>query len=70
MKNKIIYLSRHGESEYNVKQLIGGDSKLTNNGLKYSKKIYQYFKNKNVHVWTSKLKRTIQTAQYFKDTKH
>jgi len=73
MKNKkILFLSRHGESEYNVKKLLGGDSNLTNNGIIYSKKIFELFKNKyeskGLNIWTSCLKRTIQTAQYFDKT--
>ena len=32
-----IYFSRHGQSIYNTKELIGGDSLLSENGLKYGK---------------------------------
>ena len=70
---KLLYLSRHGESEYNVKKLLGGDSNLTDNGIKYSEDIFKFFENKYVNneldVWTSCLKRTIQTATHFKKTK-
>ena len=69
---KILFLSRHGESEYNIKKLLGGDSNLSNNGYKYSKKIFKFFEekyiNKKLNVWTSCLKRTKQTAQYFDKT--
>jgi len=65
MVNKVIYLSRHGQSEFNVKKLIGGDSGLTLEGEKYSKLLFDFFKDKKVKVWTSQLKRTIQTGQYF-----
>ena len=37
MTNKIIYLSRHGQSIYNLEERIGGNSDLSENGLKYSK---------------------------------
>lgn len=65
MTSKIIYLSRHGESIYNLEQKIGGNSDLSKNGMKYSSKISNYFNNKfnKLIVWTSKLKRTIQTAK-------
>ena len=41
--NKILYLSRHGESEYNILKRIGGNSNITANGEKYAKKIHNYF---------------------------
>ena len=65
MTEKIIYLSRHGESIYNLEKRIGGDSELSINGIEYSKKLSKYFnsKNKSLQVWTSKLKRTIQTGK-------
>jgi len=31
-----IWLTRHGESEYNQKGLIGGDSPLSSNGMAYA----------------------------------
>ena len=70
MKEKIIYLSRHGQSQFNVKKLIGGNSKLTLEGEKYSYDLHQYFKKNNidVKVITSKLIRTIHTAKYFNNT--
>lgn len=33
----ILYLTRHGESEYNVTDKIGGNSPLTNKGQLYAK---------------------------------
>jgi len=32
-----IYLSRHGESEYNTQDRVGGNSKLSEKGEMYSK---------------------------------
>lgn len=63
--NVIIYLTRHGESEYNVLKKIGGNSNLTENGIHYSKVLYEYFQNDKIDVYTSSLNRTIQTSQYF-----
>ena len=70
MTNKvIIYLTRHGESEYNVLKKIGGNSNLTDKGLHYSKVLYEYFQNDKIDVYTSNLNRTIQTSQYFHETR-
>ena len=68
---KTIYLTRHGESEFNVKKLIGGNSNLSKNGEKYSEKLFSFFKKKldGMQIWTSQLNRTIQTAKKFKNTK-
>lgn len=43
VKCRTIYLTRHGETEYNIKKLIGGDSLLTERGLLYSDKLKEYF---------------------------
>lgn len=32
-----IYLSRHGESEYNIEDRLGGNSNLSQKGQKYAK---------------------------------
>jgi len=70
MTNKVtFYLTRHGESEYNILKKIGGNSKLSEKGLQYSKVLYEYFQGKNIDVYTSNLNRTLQTAQYFHATK-
>lgn len=59
-----IYFSRHGESFNNTKKIIGGDCHLSNNGKKYANILGQYFKcTENLKVLTSKLKRTIETAE-------
>lgn len=60
-----IYLSRHGESINNVKNIIGGDCDLSENGFKYSIKLAEYIKadiNDEFILFTSCLKRTNQTA--------
>ena len=38
-----IYLTRHGESEYNRIGRLGGDSPLSENGLLYAQKLKEYF---------------------------
>eukprot|EP00112_Aurelia_sp_Birch-Aquarium-sp1_P020397 Seg5248.1 transcript_id=Seg5248.1/GoldUCD/mRNA.D3Y31 product="6-phosphofructo-2-kinase/fructose-2 6-bisphosphatase 1" protein_id=Seg5248.1/GoldUCD/D3Y31 len=62
---RAIYLTRHGESVYNLKGRIGGDSDLSARGIEYSKKLADFIKSQEIRdlrVWTSQLKRTIQTA--------
>lgn len=42
---RTFYLTRHGQSEYNVLGKIGGDSGLSQNGVKYAKRLAQFAKN-------------------------
>ena len=61
-----IYLTRHGESEYNLHGRIGGDSQLSARGRQYSRLLAQYIGKQRIprlRVWTSQFKRTIQTAE-------
>ena len=102
-----IWITRHGESLDNVSGKIGGDSDLSETGLRYAQTLTRFIKHerkawdsyqqhkalcthfpprpgdttppnpeyshakdcevteKNFCVWTSMLKRSIQTAQYF-----
>ncbi|KAG1725298.1 bifunctional 6-phosphofructo-2-kinase/fructose-2,6-bisphosphate 2-phosphatase [Suillus occidentalis] len=61
-----IFLSRHGESQYNVEGRIGGDSLLSERGLAYAHALPELVRNNigdaPLIVWTSTLQRTIQTA--------
>jgi len=64
---RTIYLTRHGESYNNVIGRLGGDSKLTSRGDDFAKKLGEYvneLKHPNFKVWTSWLRRTIDTAAY------
>uniref|UniRef100_A0A4W5QG96 6-phosphofructo-2-kinase/fructose-2,6-biphosphatase 4b n=1 Tax=Hucho hucho TaxID=62062 RepID=A0A4W5QG96_9TELE len=61
-----IYLCRHGESDLNVKGCIGGDSGLSGRGKEFSKCLGKFIQEQNIKdlkVWTSQMKRTIQTAE-------
>jgi len=61
-----IYLSRHGESELNLLGRIGGDSALSPRGQKYATALATFIKSQNIKdlkVWTSHMRRTIQTAE-------
>ncbi|CAE7744431.1 FKFBP, partial [Symbiodinium sp. KB8] len=62
-----IFITRHGESEFNVAGKIGGDSNLSPLGSKYAERLAAFFskrypENEDLMVWTSTLKRTMQTA--------
>ncbi|RWS22798.1 6-phosphofructo-2-kinase/fructose-2:6-bisphosphatase-like protein, partial [Leptotrombidium deliense] len=64
-----IYLTRHGESVYNLMGRIGGDSELSERGREYSRALAKYIEEASIprlRVWTSQLKRTIQTAEGIK----
>ncbi|KAJ3100630.1 Fructose-2,6-bisphosphatase, partial [Phlyctochytrium bullatum] len=66
---RCIYFSRHGESAFNVEGKIGGDSDLSPRGQLFARKLPEVIKQQlgedtNLTVWTSTLRRTIQTAAY------
>lgn len=67
---RTIYLSRHGESLFNVAKRIGGDSELSQAGIKYSVALKAFMRTQELpylKVWTSSLQRTIQTAALFEN---
>ncbi|KAI5962607.1 FBP26 [Candida pseudojiufengensis] len=72
IKPRSIWLSRHGESEFNLTGQIGGDANLSDRGWRYAKKLPELVlkslgeenKHTNLTVWTSTLKRTQQTASF------
>jgi len=71
-KGRTIYLSRHGESEFNLFGKIGGNSALSTQGEKYAVNLAEFFKNLKLNdlcVWTSNLKRTRQTASHIMASK-
>ncbi|DBA78530.1 hypothetical protein WJX79_005894 [Trebouxia sp. C0005] len=69
-----IWFSRHGESEYNMFAKIGGDSNISPQGQIYAKLLPDLLVDRvpltsdgqtmPVSVWTSTLRRTIQTAEH------
>uniref|UniRef100_A0A7S3JY63 6-phosphofructo-2-kinase domain-containing protein n=2 Tax=Aureoumbra lagunensis TaxID=44058 RepID=A0A7S3JY63_9STRA len=84
-KNHVFYLCRHGQSEYNVKGKIGGDSGLSGEGDKFARALAD-FADKNiiidhdglfgpksnivpVRLWTSTMRRTRETAKYLRHDK-
>ncbi|KAJ3518984.1 hypothetical protein NMY22_g13413 [Coprinellus aureogranulatus] len=66
LKPRSIYLSRHGESQFNVEGKIGGDALLSPRGMQYADALPALIKDNvgdaPLTVWTSTLRRTIQTA--------
>src|SRR2546422_4694846 len=51
-----IYLTRHGESVFNLQGRIGGDAELSERGWEYSKALAKYIEGQNIprfRVWTS-----------------
>lgn len=64
---KRLWLTRHGESVYNGLGLIGGDPDLSPKGLSFAKRLARFVEKhggaqQELVVWTSSLRRTIQTA--------
>ena len=73
--HQTIYLSRHGQSEYNFQGKIGGDSGLSLMGEKYAMRLGEYADKelskdtetgepRPCRLWTSSLQRTILTARH------
>jgi broad specificity phosphatase PhoE/predicted kinase len=64
-----IWLTRHGESVFNEQGLLGGDSDLSPLGEEYARGLAEFLRERaadeEVTVWTSTLRRTLQTARPF-----
>jgi broad specificity phosphatase PhoE/predicted kinase len=77
---RTVYLCRHGESEFNARGLIGGDSGLTPKGFEFARalgshleSLYPDGKNQTeggLVVWMSTARRTRETAQVIKAERH
>ena len=64
---KNLFLIRHGETHFNLENRIGGDSRLTGNGLDQAERLARHFKDKKIPViFTSTRVRTLQTAEPIK----
>ncbi|KAJ3269600.1 hypothetical protein HDV01_001201 [Terramyces sp. JEL0728] len=89
---RTIWLTRHGESMYNMAGRLGGDSELSANGKKYSEALFEFIENREklnggtecdrqqndsmwslntkreaLRVFTSTLRRTLETAEHFEE---
>ena len=62
-----LWLTRHGESAFNVLGIIGGDADLSPRGEEYAESLARFIDEKmgtadDLTLWASTLRRTIQTA--------
>ncbi|KAK3680874.1 6-phosphofructo-2-kinase-domain-containing protein [Podospora appendiculata] len=69
IRPRSVWLSRHGESMLNLEGRIGGDAGLSYRGDEYARKLPQLVlesvgSDRPLTVWTSTLKRTINTARH------
>lgn len=69
IKDRIFYITRHGESDYNVLGRIGGDADLSPRGKKYAERLTRLFNDNPQRlpqpqlIWTSEFQRTVHTAK-------
>jgi broad specificity phosphatase PhoE/predicted kinase len=68
LEPRSIWLTRHGESEYNVLGRIGGDAPLSGEGVRYAVTLREFLRqtigfSPPPVVWTSTLRRTVETAE-------
>ena len=64
---RVVWLTRHGESEHNRRGLIGGNADLSEAGRAYAQRLAAHLQTVEAtrgrfDVWTSTLQRTVQTA--------
>lgn len=65
LMDKEVFLTRHGETYFNCGDRIGGDSPLTKMGAGYAGRLAAHFKGRDLVVFTSAKRRTIETASFF-----
>jgi broad specificity phosphatase PhoE/predicted kinase len=66
VRPRSVWLTRHGESAFNVLGRIGGDAPLSDAGRAYARMLARCVRERigsNVVVWTSTLRRTLETAE-------
>jgi broad specificity phosphatase PhoE len=67
MSRTKLYLGRHGQSEYQLEGRMGGNSPLTQVGIKHSEKISTYLEGISLQeIYCSTLIRSRQTAEIIK----
>ena len=74
-RTRTVWLTRHGESVFNVEDRVGGDSDLSPRGVAYARSLAAFMESRRaaedeaeIVVWTSQLRRTVQTAAYLPET--
>jgi broad specificity phosphatase PhoE len=68
LSERPIWLTRHGESIYNISGRIGGDADLAPRGERFARSLAAFIRqrvasNEEMVVWSSSLRRTIRTAE-------
>jgi broad specificity phosphatase PhoE len=66
VQQRPVWLTRHGESAFNVVGRIGGDAPLSDAGRAYGRHLAGVVRERmgpGVVVWTSALRRTVETAE-------
>ncbi|KAK3238775.1 hypothetical protein CYMTET_51247 [Cymbomonas tetramitiformis] len=73
-KSHNIYITRHGQSEYNAAGKLGGNPPLTEAGQEYARRLAKFAEEnickddrgetRKARLWTSSLQRTILTAEH------
>jgi broad specificity phosphatase PhoE/nucleoside-triphosphatase THEP1 len=65
-----LYLIRHGQTYFNLENRIGGDSELTERGVRQGLDLAKHFKDTDIHyVFSSTKKRTLAIADEIKKVK-
>jgi len=69
LTDRPIFLTRHGESMYNVTGRLGGDADLSPAGERYAQVLADFLDTRyhgrdDIVVWTSSLQRAVQTAGF------
>ncbi|MBI5643436.1 MAG: histidine phosphatase family protein [Deltaproteobacteria bacterium] len=65
LNGKNIYITRHGETFFNLEDRIGGDSPLTEKGVDFAKKLNSHFTGRDLIIFTSNKRRAVETASFF-----
>jgi 6-phosphofructo-2-kinase/fructose-2,6-biphosphatase 2 len=68
--SKAIYIARHGESDFNVRGLVGGDSGLSQRGVEFSTALSEFLYSdelgedqiEDLCIWTSTMRRARDTV--------
>ncbi len=73
-RTRTVWLTRHGESIFNVEDRVGGDADLSPRGVAYARSLAAFMETRAesedvgpISVWTSQLRRTAQTASYLRE---
>eukprot|EP00162_Nutomonas_longa_P013381 comp21546_c0_seq1/m.47186 comp21546_c0_seq1/g.47186 ORF comp21546_c0_seq1/g.47186 comp21546_c0_seq1/m.47186 type:complete len:462 (+) comp21546_c0_seq1:15-1400(+) len=76
LKPREVYMSRHGQSVFNLYDRLGGDSNLCEAGVEYAHRLGAWLRDNHDHsrrpmvIWCSTLNRAVTTANIIKDTIH